>query len=149
MKLDSKIYDGMVKQTSPPSKIVKNCSWAFFVGGGICLLGELLKNLYFSLGFTLTDASTLTSSTLVLISALLTATGLYHKIAVKAGAGTLVPITGFANAIVSPAIEYKYEGLVTGTGSKMFVVAGPVIVYGMVTSVAWGVLWYFIRIFIN
>ncbi|MEG2769840.1 MAG: stage V sporulation protein AC [Oscillospiraceae bacterium] len=149
MKLTSEKYDEMVKQASPPSKILKNCFWAFFVGGSICLLGEGLKQLYLFLHFTLTDAAILTSATLVLLSAILTATGHYHKLACKAGAGTLVPITGFANAVVSPAIEFKTEGYVMGVGAKMFIVAGPVIVYGMLASVVWGIVWYFIRPFVD
>lgn len=148
MKVSNKEYSEMVKKASPPSKIFKDCIWAFFVGGAICTLGEGLKCLYLNFGFTLTDASALTSASLVLLSAIATGFGWYHKLACKAGAGTLVPITGFANAVVSPAIEFKTEGYVMGVGAKMFVVAGPVIVYGVLASVLWGVIWYFIRPFI-
>ena len=149
MKLDAKQYDAMYKAASPPSPLVKDCLWAFFVGGAICLLGEGLRTLYAAAGFTLTDAGTLTSTTLIGLSAVATALGWYQKLAAKAGAGTLVPITGFANAVVSPAIEFRHEGLVTGSGSKMFTIAGPVIVYGMLASVAWGVIFHFIRPFLE
>lgn len=145
MKLDNQTYDEMRKKASPPSPILKDCVWAFFVGGAICLLGEGLNTLYGNLGFTLTDAGTLTSATLVALSGITTALGWYQKLASKAGAGTLVPITGFANAVVSPAIEFRSEGLVTGVGAKMFIIAGPVIVYGMLASVIWGVIWNFLR----
>ncbi len=145
MKLDSKAYDQMTKKASPPSRFVKDCLWAFFVGGAICLLGEALRGAYMKAGYTLADAGTLTSVTLVALSAVTTALGWYQKLASKAGAGTLVPITGFANAVVSPAIEFRNEGLVTGVGAKMFIIAGPVIVYGMLASVAWGVIYWAVR----
>ncbi len=145
MKLDANTYDEMRKKASPNSPLLKDCAWAFLVGGSICLLGEGLNHLYAGLGLTLTDASTLTSTTLVALSGVMTALGWYQKLAARAGAGTLVPITGFANAVVSPAIEFRSEGLVTGVGAKMFIIAGPVIVYGMLASVAWGVIWHFLR----
>ncbi len=145
MKPDPKQYDQMCKDASPPSPLAKDCAWAFCVGGAICLLGEGLRTLYASAGLTLTDAATLTSATLIALSAVTTALGWYQKLAAKAGAGTLVPITGFANAVVSPAIEFRNEGLVTGVGAKMFIIAGPVIVYGMLASVAWGVIYHFLR----
>ena len=142
MKLDAKKYDEMRKAASPPSPLLKDCLWAFFVGGAICLLGEGLRMLYAALGFTLTDAGTLTSATLIGLSAFTTAMGWYQKLAAKAGAGSLVPITGFANAVVSAAIEFKAEGRVPGTGAKMFLIAGPVIVYGTLAAVVYGaVLW--------
>ncbi|MEG0878121.1 MAG: stage V sporulation protein AC [Oscillospiraceae bacterium] len=145
MKLTAQGYAKMVKTASPKSPVLKDCLWAFFVGGGICLLGEILQTIYAKIGFTLADAATLSSISLVGISAITTALGWYQKLASKAGAGTLVPITGFANAVVSPAIEFKSEGFITGVGAKMFVIAGPVIVYGMLASVAWGVILHFIR----
>ena len=145
MKLSKQEYDRMNRQASPPSPVAKDCLWAFFVGGAICLLGEVLRTAYGRAGFILTDASALTSITLVALSAVLTALGWYQKLASRAGAGTLVPITGFANAVVSPAIEYRVEGLVTGVGAKMFVIAGPVLVWGMMASVVWGVVYYFLR----
>ena len=145
MQMDNQTYDQMRKKASPPSPVAKDCLWAFFVGGAICCLGEGLNTLYRALGHTLTDAGTLTSATLVALSGIFTALGWYQKLAARAGAGTLVPITGFANAVVSPAIEFRSEGLVTGVGAKMFVIAGPVIVYGMLASVGWGILYHFLR----
>ncbi len=145
MKPSKKEYDRMVKAANPASTLLQDCLWAFLVGGAICTLGEALNTLYGGLGLTITDAGTLTSATLVALSAIFTALGWYQKLAAKAGAGTLVPITGFANAVVSPAIEFKAEGWINGTGAKMFLIAGPVIVYGMLASVAWGILWYLLR----
>ncbi len=145
MKISKEEYDKLSRQVSPKSKLWTDCLWAFFVGGTICLIGEGLRAFYQTRGFILTDASALASVTLVVLSAILTSLGWYQKIASKAGAGTLVPITGFANAVVSPAIEYRVEGLVTGVGAKMFVIAGPVIVWGMMASVVWGVIYYFLR----
>lgn len=144
-KLSQQEYGRMAKKASPSSAIGKDCLWAFAVGGAICLLGEALRQCYLAMGHTVTDAALMTSVTLIGLSALTTALGWYQKLAAKAGAGTLVPITGFANAVVSPAIEFKCEGLVTGVGAKMFVIAGPVIVYGMLASIVWGVVWYFLR----
>ncbi len=140
--MDNKNYDELVKKFSPNSKILSNCLWAFFVGGSICTLGQLLTNIYMKNNFTISDAKLLSSVTLVGISAVLTALGWYRKIAKRAGAGTLVPITGFANAVVSPAIEFKSEGYITGVASKMFIIAGPVIVYGTVASVVYGVIYW-------
>ena len=130
----------MVKRANPPSPVVKDCLWAFFVGGAICLLGEVLRQIYLKAGYTLADAGTLTSVTLVALSAVTTALGWYQKLASKAGAGTLVPITGFANAVVSPAIDFRSEGFVTGMAAKMFLIAGPVIVFGTLASVIYGVV---------
>lgn len=149
MKISKQEYSKAVKKASPPSPVIKNCTWAFLIGGSICLLGEVLNNIYIKLGFVLTDAATLVSVTLIALSAIATALGWYQRLASKAGAGTLVPITGFANAVVSPAIEFRAEGLVLGVGAKMFVIAGPVIVYGMLASVAWGIILYLIRPFIG
>lgn len=148
MKITPREYDEMNRRASPHSKLGKDCLWSFFVGGGICLVGEVLRRAYLAKGFVLSDASAMTSVTLILFSAVLTSLGWYQKIATKAGAGTLVPITGFANAVVSQAIEARCEGYVTGVGAKMFQIAGPVIVYGVLTSTAWGALYYFLRPFI-
>lgn len=145
MKMTNKQYANAVKKASPPSPVLQDCLWAFFVGGAICLLGEILSNLYASFGYILSDASMMASMTLIALSGLTTSLGWYQKLATKAGAGTLVPITGFANAVVSPAIEFRQEGLIMGVGAKMFVIAGPVIVYGMLTSVVLGVIIYFVR----
>ena len=142
MKLKPREYARRVQRASPPSPLGKDCLWAFFVGGGICLLGEVLRQWYLAKGLELELAGTLTSCTLVALSALFTTLGLYQKLAAKAGAGSLVPITGFANAVVSAAIEFKAEGRVLGTGAKMFTIAGPVIVYGTLAAVVYGaVLW--------
>lgn len=142
MKLKPREYARRVQRASPPSPLGKDCLWAFFVGGGICLLGEVLRQWYLAKGLELELAGTLTSCTLVALSALFTTLGLYQKLAAKAGAGSLVPITGFANAVTAPAMEFKHEGLVTGTGAKIFTVAGPVLVYGIAASVVYGlILW--------
>ena len=133
----------MVKDASPNSKVAQNCMWAFFTGGSICLVGQILIEVYTTaMHFSLGDARQMASITLVGLSALLTAAGWYNRLARRAGAGTLVPITGFANAVVSPAIEFKAEGFVTGVASKMFIIAGPVIVYGTLASVVYGVILY-------
>ena len=142
-----KEYQALVKQMSPPSPIVKNTALAFLVGGAICTLGQLLSHWYGTLGLDASDAGTATSVTLVFLSALATGLGLYHKLARWAGAATLVPITGFANAVVSPAVDYQAEGLITGAAVKMFTVAGPVIVFGTAASVLYGlVLWLIQRL---
>ena len=141
MKTNKKQYDKMVKNSAPKSRVLNNCLWAFCTGGTICLIGEVLTNVYTSLlYFSIGDARLLTSITLVGLSAVLTAAGWYSRIAQRAGAGTLVPITGFANAVVSPAIEFKSEGLITGVACKMFIIAGPVIVYGTLASVVYGII---------
>ena len=135
-------YQALVKQMSPPSPIVKNTALAFLVGGAICTVGQLLSHWYGVLGLDISDAGTATSVTLVFLSALATGLGVYHRLARLAGAGTLVPITGFANAVASPAVDFQTEGLITGTAVKMFTVAGPVIVFGTAASVVYGlVLW--------
>lgn len=144
MKTGKKEYGSMVKKASPNSRLVKNCLWAFVVGGSICLLGELLYEVYRKLNFINSDARLMASITLVGLSALFTALGWYGKLAKKAGAGTLVPITGFANAVVSPAMEFKAEGFITGVGAKMFIIAGPVIVYGVLATVVYGIILHFI-----
>ena len=137
-----KEYQALVKRMAPPSPIVRDTALAFLVGGGICVVGQLLSHWYGTLGLDTADAGTATSVTLVFLSALLTGLGLYHRLARFGGAGTLVPITGFANAVASPALDFKAEGFVTGMAAKMFVIAGPVIVYGTLASVVYGVvLW--------
>ena len=137
-----KEYDALVRQLSPKSPIWKDTLMAFLVGGGICVVGQLILNGWGELGLAKDDAATATSITLVFLSVLATALGLYHRLARYAGAGTLVPITGFANAVASPAIDFRAEGLITGTAVKMFTVAGPVIVFGTVASAVYGlVLW--------
>ncbi len=137
-----KEYDALVRQLSPKSPIWKDTLLAFLVGGGICVIGQLILNGWGELGLAKDDAATATSVTLVFLSVLATALGLYHRLARYAGAGTLVPITGFANAVASPAIDFRAEGLITGTAVRMFTVAGPVIVFGTAASAVYGlVLW--------
>ena len=144
MNMSPQEYQAYVKTVVPKSPLLKNVVIAFLVGGAICTLGEALSQLFLSLGVDKDSASSLVSTTLVFLSALFTALGLYHKLARFAGAGTLVPITGFANAVVSPAIDFHAEGLITGTAVKMFPVAGPVIVFGTVASIVYGLfLWAF------
>lgn len=142
MRTNKNQYDRMVKEASPPSRVLKNCLWAFFTGGTICLIGEVLTKVYMQINYTLSDAKMLTSITLVALSAVFTACGWYSRLAKRAGAGTIVPITGFANAVVSPAIEFKAEGYITGVAAKMFIIAGPVIVYGILASVVYGAIIY-------
>ena len=145
MKMTPDQYAKRTKKASPGSPLLRDCMWAFCTGGGICLAGEVLRQAYLYYGCTQKQAGTLTSVTLIVLSAIATALGWYRKLAARAGAGTLVPITGFANAVVSPAIEFKSEGFVPGVGAKMFVIAGPVLVYGTAASALWGVVWYWVR----
>ena len=140
MQMSSEEYGRRIRQTGPPSPMGKDCLWAFCTGGGICLLGEALRQGYLAAGADPDTAGTLTSITLIALSALATTLGWYQKLAAKAGAGSLVPITGFANAVVSAAIEFRAEGHITGTGAKMFTIAGPVIVYGTLASAVYGVI---------
>ena len=142
MKPTKAQYEQMTKKASPPSPKLKNFLWAFWVGGLLCAAGEAECQLLVGAGMELQMARTLTSCSLILLSAVLTVAQVFDNIAKRAGAGTLVPITGFANAVVSPAIEFKSEGFILGVGAKMFTIAGPVIVYGTVASVVYGVvLW--------
>lgn len=140
MKMTETEYGRLAKKRSPDTQMYKTVPMAFLVGGLICTAGQLLLNLYRSAGVSEELSGTLTSVTLVFLSAVLTGFGLYDKIAKHAGAGTLVPITGFANAVVSPALEFKTEGYVLGVGAKIFVIAGPVIVYGLAASAIYGVI---------
>lgn len=140
-------YDAMVQKASPHSPVLKNCLFAFLSGGAICTLGQALANTFMLLGLDLKDARTCVSISLIFISAALTACGVYDNIAKYAGAGTLVPITGFANSMVSPALEFKSEGFVTSLGAKLFTVAGPVLVFGISASVLYGIVLYIIGLF--
>ena len=140
--MSPKQYQEYLKSINPKSPLWKNVALAFLVGGAICCLGQALSDWYRFLGLKLEDAATATSVSLVFLSALFTGLGLYHKLARHAGAGTLVPITGFANAVASPAIDFRAEGVVTGTAVKMFTVAGPVIVFGTAASVVYGLVLY-------
>ena len=135
-------YGKLVQEMSPNSPMGKDCFHAFWVGGLICTLGQVFANWYGKLGLDKIDAGTAASMTLVALSALLTGFSLYDNIAKHAGAGTLVPITGFANAVAAPAVEFKTEGFVLGVGAKMFTIAGPVIVYGVSASVLYGFVYW-------
>ncbi len=144
MKLTQQEYSEMTDKASPGSKSFKNIFFAFLVGGIICTIGQVLVNLYIKTGLSLDDARAAVSVTLVGLGAALTAIHVYDNIAKFAGAGSLVPITGFSNSIVSPAIEFKNEGFVMGIGAKMFVIAGPVLVYGITASIIYGlIIWVF------
>ena len=140
MDMTDRDYGKLVNERSKPSPLGKNILWAFLVGGGICTIGQGLTQLFQQYGLDQDQAGTATSVTLILAAALLTGLGLFDKLAKRAGAGTLVPITGFANAMVSPALEFKSEGLVTGTAAKLFTVAGPVLVFGISASVIYGLI---------
>ena len=140
MKLSKAEYQRMLEKRSPNSPLVVDVLWAGLIGGAICVVGQAVSNYYQSRGLDVDSAAGATSITMILLGALLTAVHLYDKLAKRAGAGTIVPITGFANAIVSPAIEFKSEGFVLGLAAKMFAVAGPVIVYGVTASVIYGVI---------
>ena len=140
-------YGKLVKEMAPKSPIVKDCILAFLVGGLICLLGQLAMTGYTALGLEKQDASTAVSMSLVALSALLTGLSLYDDIAKHAGAGTLVPITGFANAISAPAVEFKTEGFVLGVAAKMFTIAGPVIVYGISAGALYGLIYWITTLF--
>ena len=140
--MTEKEYAKLVKSMQPHSPMGKDCLKAFLIGGLICCIGQLILNGYTALGLDKTNAGTATSMTLVAISALLTGLSLYDDIAKHGGAGTLVPITGFANAISAPAVEFKTENWINGVGSKMFIIAGPVIVYGVAASVVYGLIYW-------
>ena len=145
MDISNKKYNEMVKKASPPSPIFKNCIWAFGVGGAICCFGELMFKIYGMLGMDTLETRTMVSVTLIVIAAILTGIGIFDKIAKYAGAGTVVPITGFANSVVAPALEFKSEGFVMGTGANIFRVSGPVIAYGIFTSTVFGAIYYIVQ----
>ncbi len=138
-------YQKRVEKASPNSPIVADCIRAFIVGGIICIIGQAINNFCSGLGASAEDAATYTSVTLVVLASLLTGLGLYEKLGKFAGAGSIVPITGFSNSVTSPAIEFKKEGFILGLGAKIFIVAGPVILYGVLTSVMVGIIYYFMR----
>jgi len=138
-------YEEMVKAASPASAVGINCIKAFLVGGTICAIGQVLYNIFHAQGISREDTGLIVAGILIVAAILLTTLGLYNKLGKHAGAGSVVPITGFANAIAAPAIEYKKEGLVLGIGAKMFVIAGPVIVYGAMASVVVGLIYYFVK----
>ena len=148
MNIEKKIYKKYADAHAPSSPIVKDCFKAFLIGGTICMLGQGLLILFRdAIGIGEKDAGTLTSVTLIFIAAVLSGLGWFEKIAKHAGGGTLVPITGFANAVVSPAIDSKSEGLILGVGAKIFTVAGPVLLYGTLAGAVWGVIYWVIENF--
>lgn len=140
--MTEKQYQQRVQELSPKSPMGMDCLNAFLIGGAICLIGQIFMNLYSSLELSKEAAGTATSITLVSLSALLTGLSLYDNLAKYGGAGTLVPITGFANAIAAPAVEFKTEGFILGVGAKIFTIAGPVIVYGLAASSVYGLVYY-------
>lgn len=143
MNLQKQTYGRYVEARAPRSPLLKDCVLAFLVGGAVCTLGELLRHLYLDVfGLEQESASTLVSVTLIAVAVILTGLGWFDRIAKYAGAGTLVPITGFANAVVSPAIDSHAEGLVLGVGAKIFTVAGPVLLYGTLAGFVWGVIYW-------
>lgn len=147
-KIKQEDYKKLVEQSTKNSPLLKDCLFAFLVGGAICLLGQIIGQIIMN-NFDIEKdiASAYTTIILVFISALLTGIGVYDKLAKYAGAGTLIPITGFANAVVSPAMEFKTEGLILGMAPKMFTIAGPVVVFGTIASAIYGLIYYIINIF--
>jgi len=145
MQMDKATYKKYVEESAKKSNLLVNITKAFLIGGLICCIGEALIDLYIRIGISLETARILESVTLIFLAALLTGLGYYDSIAKHAGAGTIVPITGFANSVVAPAIDSKSEGFIMGVGAKMFVIAGPVIVYGTIASIIYGIVYYFIR----
>lgn len=143
MDIDKKTYKKYAKEHAPKSPILKDCIKAFLIGGTICTIGEVISGIYGELlEFSKDDAAALTSVTLIFLAILFTALGIFDKIAKHAGAGTLVPITGFANAVASPAIDAHSEGLILGVGAKVFTVAGPVLLYGTLAGAVYGFIYW-------
>lgn len=148
MKIDKQTYKKYVKAHSPSSPLLKDMIFAFLIGGSICSLGEGLYDLYLYFKIEEENVKTLVPITLVFIASLLTGIGVFDSIAKYGGAGTLVPITGFSNAVISPALDDKSEGLIMGVGAKMFTIAGPVIVYGVISSVIYGIIYWIAEVLI-
>lgn len=148
MNMDKKTYKRFAEAHAPHSPILKNCGNAFWIGGLICVLGQALRDVYQGMfGLPEEDSATLTSVTLIFLAVLLTGLGIFDRIAKVAGAGTLVPITGFANSVVSPAIDSHAEGLILGVGAKIFTVAGPVLLYGTLAGAVYGVIYWVTTLF--
>lgn len=147
MSTTDKEYDKMAKKASPNSPKILNCVKAFIIGGAICTFGQFLNWGFEKLGFSEDYVKALTPSVLIIIASILTGVGVFDKIAKHAGAGTLVPITGFANSVVSPALEFKTEGLIMGTGANIFKIAGPVIAYGIFSAVIYGLIAYLLKLY--
>lgn len=139
-KIEVQEYDQLVQTIKPKPAVLKNCIWAFTVGGAICVLGQIITNYAMSKGMGKTDASTTTSIIMVFLGAFLTGLGVYDEIGQRAGAGSIVPITGFANSIVAPAMEFKREGYVFGVGARIFSIAGPTLLFGFVAAVLIGLI---------
>lgn len=149
MRISNKQYDETVKKASPNSPIVLDCIKAFLIGGAICCFGQLLFYIFRKSGMSLDESRSLVSIALIIITAILTGIGVFDKIAKHAGAGTIVPITGFANSVVSPAMEFKSEGFIMGTGASIFKVAGPVILYGTTAASLYGLIYFIVEKVIN
>lgn len=147
MSISKDDYSKMTDKTSPNSPKLLNCIKAFLFGGGICLFGQILFTVFENAGLNEKEVSSATSSVLIIITAILTGIGVFDKIARQAGAGTIVPITGFANSVVSPALEWKHEGFILGTAAQMFSIAGPVIVYGTASSFLYGLIIYIFKLY--
>lgn len=145
MNISNEQYGKMVKKASPKSPIALDCIKAFLVGGAICCFGQLLFYIFRKCGSSLDESRALVSITLIVLTAVLTGIGVFDKIAKHAGAGTVVPITGFANSVVSPAMEFKSEGFIMGTGASIFKIAGPVILYGTTAASVYGLVYYIIN----
>lgn len=142
-KIEAEEYQQIINKIKPKPPLIKNIFMAFIVGGLICTLGQLITNYFLSLGLEKLDAGSATSAVLVFLAALLTGLGIYDSIGKYAGAGSIVPITGFANSMVAPALEFKKEGYILGVGSKLFTIAGPVLVFGIVISWIIGIIYFF------
>ena len=147
MKMSNEEYIKYVEKQNPKSPILVNCIKAFVIGGAICAIGQFFLNIYKALGLDKETASTLVTVTMIFIGALLTGLNIYPKIAKHGGAGTLVPVTGFSNAVSAPALEAKTEGYVLGVGAKIFTIAGPVILFGTLSSVICGIIYFFMKMF--
>ena len=147
MSISNSDYSKMTDKSSPNSPVIKNCIKAFLIGGGICAFSQVLNFVFQGLGLKEDDVKLATPCVIIIITAILTGIGVYDRIARHAGAGCVVPISGFANAIVSPALEFQHEGFILGTATQMFTIAGPVIVYGTATSVIYGLIIYIFRLY--
>ncbi len=147
MSISKDDYSKMTDNASPNSPKLLNCIKAFLFGGVICLFGQILFTVFQNAGLNEKEVSSATSSVLIIITAILTGAGVFDKIARQAGAGTIVPITGFANSVVSPALEWKHEGFILGTAAQMFSIAGPVIVYGTASSFLYGLIIYIFKLY--
>ncbi|MDD6604224.1 MAG: stage V sporulation protein AC [Eubacteriales bacterium] len=147
MSTSNSDYSKMTDKASPNSPVVKNCISAFLVGGGICCIAQILNIIFQQLGLSQEQVKLLTPSVIIIITAILTGMGVFDKIARVGGAGAFVPISGFANSVVSPALEFKHEGLILGTGTQMFSIAGPVIVYGTFSAFIYGLIIYIFHLY--